>query len=188
MNVAPWDLVLYAGGLLALFLTPGPVWLAVIARTVSGGFRAGWPLALGVAVGDALWPLLAILGMAWVVAEISYAADVLRWVACRGFLWMGINTSRHASDRGEAAADLATPGMWSGFVAGIIVILSNPKAILFYMVVLPGFFDMTAVGPVDMGIIVALSMLIPFLGNVAFAFMVDRLRMRFAPPDCMRRE
>jgi len=55
------------------------------------------------------------------------------------------------------------------------------------MVVLPGFFDMTAVGPVDMGIIVALSMLIPFLGNVAFAFMVDRLRMRFATPEGMRR-
>ena len=187
MNVNPWDLVLYAGGLLALFLTPGPVWLAVIARTVAGGFQAGWPLALGVAVGDMLWPLLAMLGMAWVVAEVAFAADVLRWGACLVFLWMGINTIRNARARVETESRLTRPGIWAGFAAGVMVILANPKAILFYMVVLPGFFDMSVLGPLDIAAVVALSMVIPLLGNFAFAFMVDRLRLRFATPEGLRR-
>ena len=53
--------LLYAGSLLVLFMTPGPVWVALIARGLSGGFQSAWPLALGVALGDFLWPIVAIL-------------------------------------------------------------------------------------------------------------------------------
>ncbi|MFT5867436.1 MAG: threonine/homoserine/homoserine lactone efflux protein [Gammaproteobacteria bacterium] len=52
MTLNPNDLLLYCGALVILFLTPGPVWLALTARGLSGGFHAAWPLALGVAVGD----------------------------------------------------------------------------------------------------------------------------------------
>jgi threonine/homoserine/homoserine lactone efflux protein len=31
----------------------------------------------------------------------------------------------------------------AGFLAGLAAILANPKAILFYMGMLPGFFDLT---------------------------------------------
>lgn len=54
MSVSVWDLVLYAGALFVLFLTPGPVWMALVARSLSGGFNAAWPLAVGVACGDIL--------------------------------------------------------------------------------------------------------------------------------------
>ena len=55
MTLGAWDIGLYAGALLVLFLTPGPVWVGLIARSLSGGFHAAWPLALGVVVGDVLW-------------------------------------------------------------------------------------------------------------------------------------
>ena len=67
MNLATSDLLLYAGALCVLFLTPGPVWVALIARTLAGGFNGAWPLALGVVVGDVLWPLVAIFGLTWLV-------------------------------------------------------------------------------------------------------------------------
>jgi len=66
LTISAGDLLLYAGALLVLFLTPGPVWVALIARALSGGFHAAWPLALGVVVGDVLWPFLAILGVTWI--------------------------------------------------------------------------------------------------------------------------
>ena len=59
MTISALDLALYAGALFILFATPGPVWVAVTARTLAGGFHAAWPLALGVVVGDAVWPLVA---------------------------------------------------------------------------------------------------------------------------------
>ena len=35
-------------------------WVALTARALSGGFAAAWPLAVGVALGDLIWPLAAI--------------------------------------------------------------------------------------------------------------------------------
>ena len=68
MTITIADAALYAGALFILFLTPGPVWVALMARAMSGGFRAAWPLAMGVVVGDVIWPLIAILGVAWIVS------------------------------------------------------------------------------------------------------------------------
>ena len=71
MTLAFSDLALYAIAVFILFITPGPVWVALLARAMSGGFQAAWPLALGVAMGDAVWPVLAVLGVSWVVNEIA---------------------------------------------------------------------------------------------------------------------
>ena len=69
MTIGLLDLGFYAMAVAILFLTPGPVWVALLARAMSGGFKSAWPLALGVCAGDALWPLLAILGLIWSVNE-----------------------------------------------------------------------------------------------------------------------
>ena len=66
MTITLDGLLLYCGALVILFLTPGPVWVALIARGLSGGFSAAWPLAVGVALGDLVWPLAAIFGLSWI--------------------------------------------------------------------------------------------------------------------------
>ncbi len=187
MTVSAWDLTLYAGALLVLFLTPGPVWLALVARSVSGGFPAAWPLAVGVAVGDILWPLIAVAGMSWVVSEFTGLMSLLRWVACLMFLGMGYLLIRHAGAAVEENRALTRPGVWAGFMAGIAAILGNPKAILFYMGVLPGFFDLSATTAGDVAAIVVLSFLIPLLGNLALAGMVHRVRRAVTSPRIRRR-
>jgi threonine/homoserine/homoserine lactone efflux protein len=187
MTIAPADLALYAGAILILFLTPGPVWVALIARALGGGFPAAWPLAVGVVVGDALWPLLAIFGMAWLVSSVDGLLEVMRWVAGGIFLVMGAQLIRHAGHRLSADSRLMRPGRWAGFAAGIAVIVGNPKAILFYMGVLPGFFDLGRIGAADIAAILAVSMLIPLAGNLAMALSVDRARALLASPDALRR-
>ena len=83
------DLAFYALAVLILFLTPGPVWIALLARSMSGGFQAAWPLVLGVAVGDAVWPILAILGVSWLVNEVDGVMVLLRFSATLIFVIMG---------------------------------------------------------------------------------------------------
>lgn len=187
MTLSPGDLLLYAGALFILFITPGPVWLAVMARAVSGGFAAAWPLAFGVAVGDVVWPFLAILGVSWVVAEHDGLLTALRWLACGVFLYMGWTTIRRADAGVAADRRLTRPGRWAGFVAGVAAILGNPKAILFYMGVLPGFFDLARVTAPDIAVIVLLSMVVPLLGNLGLTLVVDRMRRVLSTPSALRR-
>jgi len=187
VSITAWDLALYAGALFVLFLTPGPVWLALMARSVSGGFHAAWPLALGVACGDILWPLVAVAGMSWLVSEVSGVMDLLRWAACLMFLVMGLLLIRHAGDGVQENRALTRPGALAGFLAGVAVILGNPKAILFYMGLLPGFFDLSQLSRWDVAAIVSLSFLVPLLGNLALAGSIHHLRQYIASPKMLRR-
>ena len=187
MTLSPSDLALYAVALLILFLTPGPVWLALLARTVANGFNGAWPLALGVAIGDVIWPLLAILGLAWITSEYEGALTILRWVACAFFIWLGWSVIRSADKKISTDGRLTRPGMMAGFLAGLAVIMGNPKAILFYMGVLPGFFDLSAVTATDIAIICVLSFAVPMIGNLCLAWFVDRVRSLITSPNALRR-
>ncbi|MGB8623681.1 MAG: LysE family translocator [Paracoccaceae bacterium] len=187
MSISPTDLALYAGALVILFFTPGPVWLALTARALSGGFNAAWPLALGVVIGDALWPLLAILGVSWIVSVFDGFMTLLRYVASVIFLLMGFLLIRNAGRSIASDSRLTRPGMWAGFIAGMAVILGNPKAILFYMGVLPGFFDLTRMTGADIATIMTVSMIVPFVGNLCFALFIDRARRLLTSPRALKR-
>jgi len=187
LTVSALDLAFYSGALLILFLTPGPVWLALLARTVSGGFQSAWPLALGVAVGDVVWPLLAILGLSWITSEYEGTLTVLRWVACAFFLYLGWSVIRSADKEISTDTRLTRPGMIAGFLAGVVAILGNPKAILFYMGMLPGFFDLTALTWIDIGIICFLSLLVPLIGNLTLALFIGKARALLTSPKALRR-
>ena len=187
MNTSLFDLALYAGGIFILFLTPGPVWVALIARTLSGGFGSAFPLALGVVIGDILWPFLAILGVSWLVNEIDGFMTLLSWFAVGIFMWMGIGLIRKRDTEIGKNSRLTIPGKLAGFGAGVAIILSNPKAILFYMGVLPGFFDLTQLTGVDIAIICTISALIPLAGNAILSLLVHRARDIIRSPKSVRR-
>jgi len=49
MTVSLTELAMYAAALVVPFLTPGPEWVALVVRTLTGGFQEAWSLVLGVA-------------------------------------------------------------------------------------------------------------------------------------------
>lgn len=154
---------------------------------LSGGFRSAWPLAFGVVVGDIIWPLLAIWGVSWIVGQFAGFMTVLRFSASGMFLVMGFLLIKHANRGLSEDSRLTRPGMWAGFAAGVAVILGNPKAILFYMGVLPGFFDLTQVTGPDIAAMLAVSMIVPLTGNLLLAKFVDRARALLSSPGALHR-
>lgn len=187
MTISILDAALYAFAVFILFLTPGTVWVAIIARAMHGGLRAAWPLAVGVVIGDLIWPLLAILGVSWLVNEIEGFMTVLRYFAALVFVFIGFQLIR-TSDRALGSdSRLTKPGLWAGFVAGVMVILSNPKAIVFYMGILPGFFDLSNITLPDIVIVLIISFTVPLLGNLVLAAMVEYARGLLQSPEALKR-
>lgn len=187
MTLGISEILLYAGALGILFLTPGPVWVALLARAVSGGFHAAWPLAMGVVVGDIIWPLLAIFGVSLIVEVYADFLTVLRYGGAVILVWMGVRTIRNANKPLVADESLSVSGVWAGFIAGLMVIIGNPKAILFYMGVLPNFFNIDSVSTPDVVVICAISGLVPLFGNVILSLSVDRFRRFLSSPESVRR-
>lgn len=187
MTVTLWQLWLYALGMAALWAVPGPVWVALTARALAFGMGGAWPLAVGVALGDLIWPLAAIFGLSWILSMYGDFLSLLRWVAAAVFLVMGILLIRKPAATIDADSRLTRPGAWAGFAVGVAAVIGNPKAILFYMGVLPGFFDLSRVTAADIAVILLISALIPMLGNLALAWFLDRARRLLSSPAAMRR-
>lgn len=187
MTITLRELLLYAGGMAALWAVPGPVWIALMARSLSGGFAAAWPLAVGVTLGDAVWPLAAIFGLSWILSVYGGFLTALHWVAAVTFVGMGLLLLRKSGGTMTADGALTRPGMWAGFATGVAAAFGNPKAILFYMGVLPGFFDLTRLNGPDIAVIIAISMCVPLLGNLCLALFLDRARALLATPERLQR-
>ena len=112
MTITLSQLGLYALGMAGLWAVPGPVWVALMARALSGGFAAAWPLAIGVAMGDMIWPLTAILGLSWIESAWGDVLSLLRWVAAAVFLVMGVMLIRKPAATPNADSRLTRPGVW----------------------------------------------------------------------------
>lgn len=187
MNVTAYQLFLYACGMAALWVVPGPVWVALTARALSGGFAAAWPLAVGVALGDLIWPLAAVLGLTWIESVYGDFLAMLRWVAAAVFIMMGIMLIRKPVATLSADSRLTRPGAWAGFTVGMAVVFGNPKAMLFYMGALPGFFDLGALTWPDVLAVISISALVPMAGNLCLALFLDRARKLLASPESVRK-
>ena len=139
MTITASEIGLYIAALFLLFLTPGPVWVAMLARGLKDGFVGAWPLALGVAFGDFAWAVAALLTLSQVA---SFQADLIFWlkyVAVFVFFAMGVHLLRLKIETINLPNQLTRPGMLAGLLAGILVILGNPKAIFSISVFYRGF-------------------------------------------------
>ncbi len=138
-----YTLALFALAAFVLALTPGPVWLYLIARTLAQGRRAGYFSMLGVTAGLAAHALLAALGLSVVLLAIPYAFDLIRLAGAGYLLWLAWTTIRGdgLSFEPRPLAPAATGALLrQGFVAAFV----NPKVAVFYLSLFPQFVDPAA--------------------------------------------
>jgi len=176
MTITLSQIVLYCGALVILFLTPGPVWIAIIARSVSGGLKSGFSLVLGVSLGDLLWPVIVYFGLGVLIFLYSDILLFIRYIAAFILILMGIQVLRNSKKAIENNASLTKKGFWAGFAAGLIAVTANPKATLFYLTLLPSFFNFNKILIWDIFIISLVSFLIPMVGNLMMILFVTRVR------------
>ena len=171
-TMSPETLLAFAAAMLVLALTPGPGFLAVVARAMSQGFGAGLAATAGLVIGDLLFLALAILGLSALAAVLGEVFLVVKFLGAAYLVWLGIVLWR----RGGAAAQ-RPPGTPSSkashrgsLALGFLVTLGNPKVILFYGAFLPTFVDLAVLTLGDvllLGSVVA-AVLFAVLGVYAF--------------------
>jgi len=170
----------YSIALMLLWLTPGPVWVAVLARSVSGGFQSSVPLVLGVALGDLLWPFVALMGVSYLIFIYSDILIIFSYLASIILILMGLVLVFRSKNIFGEETSLTKPGVWAGFTAGFFAVLANPKASLFYMTLLPNFFDINKINYVDIFLICCLSALVPMVGNLILAGALGKIKSYFS--------
>ena len=186
MTIDSNQIVLYFLALVILFLTPGPVWVALIARTVSGGAKSSISLALGVSLGDMLWPFVVYFSLSLLISLYSDILLIFRYVASFVLILMGLQIIYLRNKTVSEDHRLTKSGFIAGFYAGFIAVTANPKASLFYMTLLPGFFDFKLIGIIDVCLISLLSFSIPMIGNILMILFVAKVRSLLSSPYAVR--
>lgn len=128
-------------GIFAVFspalLLPGPDFVAVVRNTVARGPRAGILTALGVSLGITAYAGLSAAGLSILFARLEWLEVIVR-LAGAGFLsFLGIGLLRTpAPGFDQSTPEQATerPGgrERNPVLLGLIVNLTNPKAIIFF--------------------------------------------------------
>jgi threonine/homoserine/homoserine lactone efflux protein len=137
--VTPAD---WAGFALAIFLielTPGPnmAWLAALA--LGQGRRAGLAACAGIALGLLVNALVAGFGVAAFIIANPDWWQVLRWGGVAFMLWLAWEAWRDSADTAVPDdAALARPAR-RHFLSGLVVNLLNPKALIFFAVLIPQY-------------------------------------------------
>ena len=114
----------------AFNISPGAVFSETLRRGLTGGFRPALLVQLGSLIGDAVWALLGLTGLALLLAHEQIRIPLT--LACAAYLaWLGIQALRDAwrppVDNGEA-----TEHAGSAFASGAAISLSNPKNVVYW--------------------------------------------------------
>ncbi|WP_310963619.1 LysE family translocator [Nocardioides terrisoli] len=123
---------------LLVVLLPGPDTLVVVRSILRGGRRQGVLTALGNLCGLTVWVIAAALGLAAMLKASEIGYDALRVVGAAYLAWLGIQAWR-SRGQVETPAKPRAGVLGTGFRAGILTNLINPKVGVFFVAFLPGF-------------------------------------------------
>ncbi len=132
-----------AGVGLAIAAPVGPMGMLCIRRTLTGGPRAGLAIGFGIATGDAVYGLIAALGLVG-ISQFMLAYDrPLHLVAGLFLLYLGVRTllqkapaeaanSNGGSDANGKLAQVGRAGALRAYASSLLLTLTNPQTVIMF--------------------------------------------------------
>ena len=133
---------LYAAYILACLvaiLIPGPTVTLIMANGLKFGTRPALLNVIGGQLGLGLMLMTVLVGLASLIGTLGWMFDGLRLAGAAYLIWIGWKLLRAPVDDAPTAEAAAPRG---GFVLqGLLVMLANPKGLLFFGAFLPQFIN-----------------------------------------------
>lgn len=174
---------------LALFIAaviPGPGITAIVARALGSGFRPTFFMGLGLILGDMIYLTAVILGLAFIAQTFTTAFMVIKIAgACYlGYIAWKLWTSGLLPENIEAQR---ASGLGMSFLSGLLVTLGNPKAMLFYVALVPTLVDLRTVGLHEYGLLIAATFVVLLAVLVPYIALASRARLLLREPRALKR-
>lgn len=124
-----------------LALAPGPDMALYLSRTFGGGYRHGYAALLGALSGVVVHTFAAALGLSALIAASARAYEAVKIAGALYLLYLAWGALRHGAALRLEARGGATQSLRASYLAGVLINLTNPKVILFFITFLPQFID-----------------------------------------------
>jgi threonine/homoserine/homoserine lactone efflux protein len=121
-----------------LFLIPGPAVFITISQTIKGGKKIGIITGLGIAVGDLIHTIAAVLGLSAILMTSAFAFEVVKYLGAAYLVYIGISTLINKTKKiKKPTVETVNPNV--SFRQALLIELLNPKTALFFLAFLPQF-------------------------------------------------
>lgn len=185
--MSPTSLLLLTAVMAALAAVPSVSVSLVVLRAATGGFVGGAAVALGVVIGDLVFVMLALTGMAAMAELLGGVFAGVKILAGIYLIYFGLGLLRKPMLPPHVAAPLASiTSFWGGVVAGLLVTLGDIKAIFFYASLFPVFVDVGQVGPVEISLVIIITVLAVGGVKLSYAAVGGHLAERWVSPRRQR--
>ena len=168
--------------LIIFSITPGPGVFAILAKSISEGVRPCISLALGMAISDVVYLILACYGLSTIAEQWGSVFTLVRILGAIYLIYLGWKIWHNRAqyiERDSANKNLA------GFIPGFLISASNPKVILFYIAFLPSFMDLAKLSVNDIMLVSILTLIGITTGLMLIAFSAAWARKFFRSEKAM---
>jgi homoserine/homoserine lactone efflux protein len=162
MTFTTW--LLFLGVETALSLSPGPAVFYTVAQGMRGALRRTLPAAAGILTANGIYFALSATSLGALVAASARFFTIAKWIGAAYLIYLGLKAWRSANSMPAVALDAdpkAREADRRGVYFGALTLqLANPKALLFFLALLPQFID-PAIPVVPQMLILAATSMVP---------------------------
>jgi threonine/homoserine/homoserine lactone efflux protein len=166
--------------------SPGPGVAAVIARGLAHGMKGTPAFIAGFLAGDLVWFGIAATGLAALARTAATLFVAIKWAGVAYLLYLAWKLWTAPAERVAVAGDGREHG-WRAFMASFLLTLGNPKAILFFLALLPTVVDL---GSLTLLSIVEISLAMCVVQPavlIVYSVLAAKARTWFTTPSAVRR-
>ena len=169
----------FVAACIVLALLPGPVVTLVLANGLRYGTRAALINIAGVQAGLAIVIGIVAVGLTSLMATMGYWFDWVRFAGAAYLVWLGIKLIRSPVEGVDADAP-PPPPRGGFFLQGFVVLLSNPKVLVFFGAFIPQFVDMNKDHFSQVALLGLTFMVTGAVSDSIYAVLAGRARLFFS--------
>jgi threonine/homoserine/homoserine lactone efflux protein len=170
----------FVAACVALALLPGPIVTLVIGNGLRYGTRAALTNIAGAQAGLAIVIGIVAIGLTSLMATMGYWFDWVRFAGAAYLVWLGVKLIRSPAVGLDADAAPPPPPRGGFFLQGVLVLLSNPKVLVFFGAFIPQFMDMSRDHVSQVAMLGVTFMVIAGMTDAAYALLAGRARLFFS--------
>jgi len=167
-------------------LIPGPIVTLIVANSLSHGSRSGLATVAGASIGNTVLLCATAVGLVAFFALLSEVFELVRWAGAVYLVWLGIKAWQGSARQQTVALPAMKRPSQAAFLQGLLMAITNPKAIVFYIAFLPQFLDPHLPAGSQLLAMICTTIIMTLFFDSTYALLAGRARNWFTAPGRRR--
>jgi homoserine/homoserine lactone efflux protein len=161
-----------------LSLSPGPAVFYTVSQGARSGLSRTWPAAAGILSANAIYFALSATSLGAIIVTSATFFTYAKWLGAAYLVYLGVRALLSAGGSHDVSFTTGVLPVRGDqrrvYIGALTLQLANPKALLFFLALLPQFIDLKGSVMQQMAILAATSMIPEFCILMGYGWLAHR--------------